>query len=346
MICKPGRRPRAMPRAWVPYVLLVGAVGVALYLGSHAVGGWMSPDMLRGFLRDLGLAAVISAIVALSLDRLVHESVLGDVHAALDRMKGGYESLLGDIGRALGTMHGAAEVLQGAGALGIESIFARREPGTGATGRERILEAFKAQLARQTGEILVACVAWPECFRTGTGLSQLLWEGLTAATECRLRVLLLCPESDWARIRSELEPGHPTDMDIRIAARFLRNLERECWRQDVIRRTREIPHTADWETARRQPGYRNRIEFKCYDFPPTAFFIITDDLLFIEPYPMLRVKEGEGPIGGQVPMLVLRRDTVTYDRWSRSFEYFWEEQAQDYLSHHPDAATIEGMHDT
>jgi hypothetical protein len=276
-------------RFWFFVAVIIGIAGIAIYFSTYfpplqACKLWVK------FGRELGIAMVISVIIALVLDRLVHESLLDAVIEAVNILKGG------------------SDILKGASELGIEDIFARRVEKSRERADVRMKNAIEEQLSRKSGEILIACVASPEFFRQGTGIGSMFWEYLPdSSNECNLKVLLLCPESKWAEIRAKLEPGHPTIEDIRASAMFLHNLKEKC---------------------------KDKVQFKCYDFPPIAYLIITEKFLFLEGYPLMRLEKGEGPLGGKTPMLVVRNDTEAYKRWKGHFYYIWEEHSQNYEQHH------------
>jgi hypothetical protein len=279
-------------RNWVPWAFVIGSVGLSIYLIHYPLAEWCGSEaFFIKILKDIGIALLISAIAALVLERLVHESLLKSVHTAVEAMNKG------------------ADVLQGAGELRVEDIFARRRGISRDRLERKVRISLEEQLMKKSGEILIACVAAPEFFIQGSKIGALLWNNLTDANnKCSLRALLLCPKSQWASLRADLEPGHPTISHIGISATFLHNLRRESG---------------------------GRVKFNCYDFPPIAFLVITDKFLFVEAYPMVQLNIGEGPIGGVSPILIVRNDSEIYKRWKGHFEFIWKEKSNDYEGHHP-----------
>jgi len=242
------------------------------------------------FARDLGIALAIAAVIALVLERLIHESLLRDMH------------------RAANEMISKSDVLRGASELKIHSVFARRHQSTHRRWEIEVGSAIQKELSRDGGEVLIACVAAPEFFRQGTQVATTLLDKMHLKGNCELRVLLLCPDSQWANLRAEFEPLHPTITDIENAAHFLKSL------QD-------------------QAG--NKVKVHCYDLPPIAFLVITEDLLFLEAYPLVRVHSGDGPIGGVTPMIVIERaGSDAYKRWHGHFDEIWKNHSAPYHEHH------------
>lgn len=281
---------------WMYRVVLLGILGVLSYVGSYSVAEWLGPEAIPvELLRNLGIACVISMITAVALSRLVHESMMDEIHGALDELR-----------RASGVLYGAGE-------LGIQNILVRRDE-KGLT-RERwsikVRQAIRQQIAENSGEILIACVAAPEFFRRETKVGNvLLGREFRNAGKCSLKVLLLCPDSDWATLRVELEPEHSTLDDIITTARNLHKLKNRC---------------------------NGRVEFRCYNLPPIAFLAITDDSLFVEAYPMVKIETGKGPIGGRVPMIHLRSNTEAFRRWKGHFMYIWDNLSKNYEVDHAKA---------
>ena len=278
-------------RVWPLWAVIIGIAGVAIYFSTYfpvlrAFEPWIK------FAENFGIALVISATVALVLERLVHESLLNEIIGAVESIKKG------------------SDVLKGAGELGIEDIFARRIEVSRERANVRIKKAIEEQLSKKSGEVLISCVAAPDFLVEGSEIGDMLWKHLSEPKNmCNLRIILICPQSQWAILRADLESGHPTIKHIKISANFLHNLRAKCG---------------------------DKVKFKCYDFPPLTFMIITENFLFVETYLMMHLKPGEGPLGGKTPTLVVRRDTETYKRWKNHFDFIWKEHSQDYEKHHED----------
>lgn len=195
-----------LSRIWPYIAIIIGLVGVILILFGKI---YEEKGLIPKILTDIGIALFVGAIVALLLDRLVHEAILRKVNAACESLKTG------------------SDVLAGASELGIEDIFSRNHP----SGRKRwelkMQSALKKELSAPDGSIKIACVAAPELFHRGRQAGELLWECMmNKAYSCSLQVLMLCPHSEWARERAALEPEHPTVDDIRSSILYLNHLKK------------------------------------------------------------------------------------------------------------------------
>ena len=248
--------------------------------------------LLFHFTRDLGAALAIAAIVAALLERLIHESLLRDVHQAIQ------QSITN------------SDVLLGAAELKIQDVFARRIESTRAHWEDRVTAAIRDQLSKK-GELRIACIGGREFFRQDRPVAKLLLQAMKPACECRLKVLLSCPSSPWTHLRAKLGPFNSIASDIVNAGAFLKVLD-------------------DLSSGK-------QVETHCFsELPPTAFLVITEDLLFLEPYPFARVGVGEGPIGGITPMLLIESDSLAYGRWKGHFDEIWRNHSQPYHEHHPE----------
>jgi hypothetical protein len=271
----------------------VGALGLAGLAGAVVAGSRQNQTALTKLVSEIGVALAVSALIALTVERLLHESLFNEFNAAIRFLE----------------QHSG--LLKGASELRIQDIFARygHVHSSRQRGWAKVIEAITEQLERKSGEILISCVAGPSLFRDETEVAGILRKGLVdIPTKCKLRVLLLCPSSDWARIRRDLEPSHPTISDIITSGNCL-------------------------ETLRQASG--DKVETNCYTLPPFAFLLITDRLLFLEPYPFAKTQIGEGPIGGKTPMLVLESDSEAFGRWKEHFEQVWKHPTtKPYQVHH------------
>lgn len=280
-------------KIWNHRVIIIGISGLSVFLLSYPIAEWLGTETTPiKFFKDIGMALVISTIVALALERMVHESLLNNVDNALDRIKN------------------SSDVLKGAVEMGLEDIFARRSENGRERWEKKVENAIKEQFLKNSGEILIACVASPEFFDENKKIGEILWEGISQPeNSCILKVLLLCPKSESAKLRAKLEPEHRLMLHIEAAAIYLNNLKTDS-------------------------NANNKVQYRCYELPPIAFLVITDTVIFMEAYPMMRVENGKGSIGGRTPMLVARKDTETFRRWKAHFEYIWTEQSNDYVMHH------------
>lgn len=268
--------------SWRWRAIVLGLLGIILYLISHLVierldYPW-SPDAgtIGG---GLGAALAISMVAVLVFERLTQESLMSKVNAAVEAIRE------------------KSAVLAGAEELGIEDIFTRRGPRR-QDFEYRVKQVLEEQLLQKEGEILIACVAAPDFLVSGTEVSDLLWRHLgTADCNCRLRVLLLSPQSRYLELRASLEKGHPVKEHIEISNRYLSQLNEKA---------------------------KGKIEYCFYDALPVAFLICTDKYMMMEAYPLYEVAPEKGPIGGRTPMLLAGKATEIYERWRGHFEYLWK----------------------
>jgi hypothetical protein len=272
------------------YFFVFGLCGFVLYFISGSLAFFIgkqfncSSDTLGEFFRQLGIAFIISAILAIVLERLTHVILLKKIEEAVTELKT------------------APRVLKGASELGIENIFARRDPHTNQVAENTIHDIIEKQIAQKKGEIRLLVVAAPDYFRLGNRIGNLFSHDLADKNvNCKLKVLLLDKNSEWAKLRGNLEDPHPTILHIEESINYLNNLMKE-------------------------PNLMNKIEYRLYDAPPVAFLIITEQTLILEPYPIIKVNLQTAPIGGWTPMMVIKRnnDNETYRRWRNHFDYLWD----------------------
>ena len=183
-------------------------------------------------------------------------------------------------------------ILRQAEASGVHGILMRLSPSS-----TEMFEAIEAQLRSGEEELRLLGVACPSLF-CGEGRDR-FGQWMSGST-VGARIILLDDASDWAAIRQKLETGHSTAEDIRSATLFLNG--------------------QDWS---------NKIELKSTDIPLPAFVVITDEWVFIEPYPIALVKR---QLGGRTPMLKLKSGSNGYNIWSETFEFIWKYPRMEHLN--------------
>lgn len=274
---------------YLVYFILFGLCGVVFYFISGSLAHFMnllfnsSQDLFAGFFRELGIAFIISAFLAIVIERLTHVILLKKIEDAVTELKT------------------APRILEGASDLGIEDIFARRDPHIHQRADNAIYTVIKNQIDKKEGDIRILVVAAPDYFRLGNRIGNLFSNDLANNNvNCKLKVLLLDKDSGWAKFRGDLEDPHPTLLHIEESIHYLNNLKK-------------------------QPDLQNKIEYRLYDAPPIAFLILTEQVLIFEPYPIIKVNLHTAPIGGWTPMIVVRKtdESETYRRWSEHFDYLW-----------------------
>jgi len=179
--------------------LVVLAFGVILYTASFVPAF----ALFRGILSGVGLALVIAMIVAITVERLTHETLLRRVDMFL------------------GSMEETLDVVKGAEDTGVEDLFARRFGKSSARCSMKLEDAIHKQLAAKQGEILILGVAAPDIFRFDRKPGRDIQELILRDSECRLRVILLDDESDWGNERQKVESFHDPKGDINRSFSFL-----------------------------------------------------------------------------------------------------------------------------
>lgn len=281
---------------WMISVPVLTMTGIIVYLLSYPVTEYFG-GIIPNIFKDVGSALIITAISTHIIDRWNDSKLLKNVDEALKPIK--Y----------------SMNVLKGANEIGIEDIFSRRDNKC-KEGEERYLQDIKKaicdQFNKKKGKILIACVAAKEFFDnegpSDSNIAQIIINNIEdPSNECKLKVLMLCPKSDAAIIRKNLEPRHPLIDNINSSLQKVKDL---------------------------RDNKPQKVQLKLSDLIPPVFLIITDELAFIETYPMCEVKD-HGSIGGRSPMLLIRKKTCegveseTYKRWKDHFEYTWENYSHD-----------------
>jgi hypothetical protein len=226
--------------------------------------------------KELFISLLIALILAVMLDLLIHEASLNEIKNSLNRSK----------------------VLIGAAELNITNIYSRRKKGSERWSKS-IKNAIKKQLSKKEGEILIQCVAAPDLLRIDSALDigRIIFENLSdPKNKCKLKVLHLDPNSDWAKLRDKLETGHFPIQDIQQTISYLKHV---------------------------QQFSNNNVDFRPYDCLPPIFIIMTDEIAFIEPYPVLETKIGKAPLGGKTPILSIKCCSEEYALWKEHFNYMW-----------------------
>ncbi|MCI0565111.1 MAG: hypothetical protein MN733_42130 [Nitrososphaera sp.] len=206
-------------------------------------------------------------------------------------------------------MQSSSDVMRGAAALHVHDVFARSTHYEGwQRWQSKVHKALEEQFSSGRGEILVMCVAAPEFFRRGSPIGDLIASSITdPQSECKLKVIISCPTSDACKDRAELERGHPAIGDVYNAAQYLKLLSKTP---------------------------KDAVLFKCYEREVPSFMVLTDNWLFLEPYPLGKLTNpSQVPLGGHTPMLMISKDGAAYNRWRAHFEHAWE-RSTAFSGHH------------
>jgi len=283
-------------RTWFLIALILFLVGGFLYGLSFAFDEIFGRDSRWVRLTsEAGLGLMIAMVLAVTLDRLIHESLLRSVDAIVQRLSTEFLQSRDDLKEAFDktavTLRQEFAVLDGALHLKVDDLLARRDP----AHRERFeRKAAEALQSHKVGTIRILCVAGPDIFPRNTLVGEILYKAISGKSDdWRLEVLIACPESSWAEVRDKLERGHLTLSQMRNSKEILEDYQRR---------------------------FPDRIQFKMYDCQPTDFLIMTDELVFHECYPLADV---DGPIGGFTPLIIAKRDSQLYVRWENHFQRMW-----------------------
>ncbi len=270
---------------WKLYVLILGLLGILLFIVTNSYSIFDNPPVVKVFLSEFGIALLITAIVALFLESIIHRYHIQKILKAIKPIE------------EISLLNGASEV-------GLRDIFSRRQEGSGSMrGKKHIYAAFKEQLESKKGEIRIAGIAGLDIFQQRAddpenNFSSLIKKQCNHTdVNCTIRVLLLNPESEAARYKQRLEAPHKTIFDISHTIDILKDPKNE---------------------------FKGKVLFKIYDTMPIALIYLTEKWLFIEPYPNLEVSGEKVPIGGYSPMMMFSFDSLAYQRWSGHFEELWK----------------------
>ncbi len=160
-------------------------------------------------------------------------------------------------------------------------------------------KAIKRAIKKADGEISLIGVAFPDFFRPGSDIMEILGKKLEDPT-FTLRILLLDPHKEYAKERAGREKGDFTIKDIEQSILFL---------EKVHTRARIIVHT--------------------YNIPPIVYAIITDKCMFAEQYLYALPKTDLACMGGQVPFLECKKDSDFRRVVKQHFEYMWDKDKSE-----------------
>jgi hypothetical protein len=175
-------------------------------------------------------------------------------------------------------------------------------------------------LKRTKSHVEVAGISLRGLFQGGGRLNKAILNALHAAAENKTnapvwRVMVLDPESDQARYRTEREePG----IALQDATLY-----------------REVNLTIKVVEAWKKQGCR--IELKAYKGSPSCFLMILDDVIFAEQYHYGRA--GGARVAELVPIVEYSSDSTTYRELVGHFDYMWEKLARPIPTEGPSART-------
>lgn len=182
-------------------------------------------------------------------------------------------------------------IFQGAQAAGIVNIFETRHEAMPAIVRH--LEDLVERGERAT--VCLAGVALKDFFNPSFSSFRQIdhWIG---QSELGIRALLLDPDGEQARERTRIEgEAYSTIPDIRISLNYLR-----------------------WQRQQSKP-----VDFRLYDIYPAAYFVITEEFLFIEQYHSGKVVDTVGCLAGYVPMMQVKKESALFNCMKAHFDYLY-----------------------
>lgn len=182
----------------------------------------------------------------------------------------------------------------------------------------RIEDALK-----QSSHLKILCISgreffWPRVER------RTFYDILDSKPELSAQVLLADPEGYGIKIRGQKEDREEPDYIV----------------GDVEDSLRQIGKLRKWHQTKASWS----LEVRLYNFLPQAWFIITDEEIFLEPYHMADTAhlkktfcesfhDRDHCCGGRVPIFVAKNESAFYEAMSHYFDWLWQ---------HDDSAIFDG----
>ncbi len=292
-------------------VIILLLTGIILILLQYPFGPYSQIIFLE-FSPKLGTAIITSVIIAVLLGKLLNEAQNKKIEALMaacfERMYSNF--ILRDNARN----------------IGLENVFSRQ---LDTSYNEFLYSKIKEQIDSKKGTIRMAGVAITDIFSTHSqnqNFENLFRKGWLndQSNQCKMKVLVLNPNSKYAKFKHALERTHNTTGDIETT----KNMLEELTTYDEQNRGTTKIGSDDLKRQRKQNRFeeQRRLQYKLYNWMPIALLYITDKWLFVEAYPNFETTDGDlnRPLGGRTPLLVIKADTIAYKRWVAHFEYLWE----------------------
>jgi hypothetical protein len=174
---------------------------------------------------------------------------------------------------------------------GLLRIYARR------MGDAGLQADIRREIEKEQSEILLMGVALKYFFRTDAPLfGAIKAKVVSGAKGLRVRVLVMDPNSTYIGERQSTGSGQQLVHDIQVSLTNLATLD---------------AGTAD-------------VQSRSYNYPATAFLVITSSCVFFEPYFTAMLPGHEGCIGGLVPVLKATNSSTLYTAMKQHFWHTWE----------------------
>lgn len=163
-------------------------------------------------------------------------------------------------------------------------------------------DAILGEMKKTRGPIKILAIAAREFFHQG---QDIVWSAYgtinSLAKERDIRVLLLHPWCEQAVSRALREDPQHNTFDRYQDTRLFQDVMRSCDTLD------------EW----RKSG--SKVEARLYKVMPGCFVIMTNEVLFVEPY---HFGTG-GRASGKVPVIEAWKGSKLYDQFEGHFEYVW-----------------------
>jgi len=210
------------------------------------------------------------------------------------------------------------ELLRNAEYCGLINILPPRRDSYEGRGAST-LSYVKDSLATSEN-VKIFCISGKEFLWEHGEFYHAFWERAHSPSEYRVKILLADPEGYPAKVRGKKEfPQRPNYIktDTETSWNALEALKLRI--TDALGR---VPST--WS-----------VEIRFYNFIPQAWFVITDEEMFLEPYHMAdtntllqRFPQNFNDVGiccgGRVPIFVVKKDTPLYVAMENYFDWLWD----------------------
>jgi len=211
-------------------------------------------------------------------------------------------------------------IVQGADFAGITNIMASR-----LDDEKKFNDLFISEFA-DAKQISLCGIAFPRLFLLRPFPQQI--QHVMYESDVPIRILLLNPDGDSARERSDIEVDRNTMSHITSSIATFASIMKERAKNLHIDITNLVnadrQHTIDIID-------KIRMQVHLYDFPPIAFMLLTNKSLLIEQYHFGRpdtCRPGDC-IGGMVPVIAYTSTATAYSLMSKHFNYVWDKKSDD-----------------
>jgi hypothetical protein len=290
---------RIRAKRWI-WAILIACIGTLFII----FGFFLEPDRVRPKLWsvvfvEIGIAALIAAIAEFVLIDHASREMRLEVRALLRKVQGDYRIVANSL------------------AQGLTDVLAGRRV------EQTAWQVISTALEQSRGDVLISGISLKEFLDGAHPIYVTLHKLLEHDEDVKVKMILLDPNSDAARMRSKVEQGTDAQYertqlykDIGASVASLRALQTQ---------------SASCSQFTIDSVFSNTM-------PPT-YSIITPDALFLEVYHCGRLKSDGPCVGGFVPMLRFDKSHAMYERMVAHFWYVWRSRAPSANrpdSHSPD----------